>query len=489
MARHRSADLFLDTLPYGAHTTASDALWAGLPLVTCRGKSFAGRVAAQRRPIVIEDLEHADVVNPILRQKGIRSMLGVPVQVKGRVIGVMHIGTLRTHSFGEDDVALLQLAADRAALAIDDAQIAEQRAATGMMQRTLLPEALPEVPGLRFSAKYLPERSGVRVGGDWYDVFQLASGKLVLIVGDVVGRGVLAASVMAEIRTALRAYLTEGHDLADTISLLNELLVSTGRNRGATLALLELDLGSGELEVLSAGHLPPLVVAPSGEASLLEQPHGLPVGVSARQRYLTRRYSFSPGSALLLYTDGLVERRGESIDEGFERLIAAAGAAARGTDSSFADRVYRAILDETPFDDDVALLAVESLPLEKVLELTLGTRPDVLGGMRTTLERWLTAAGASESERFDIALSTSEAATNAIEHAYGAREANFVVRAEREGNDVTVTVTDAGRWRTLRPHGGGRGLMIMRALMDAVEVNTDQNGTDVRMTKTLIGGE
>ena len=185
----------------------------------------------------------------------------------------------------------------------------------------------------------------------------------------------------------------------------------------------------------------------------------------------------------------LVERRGESIDEGFERLIAAAGAAARGTDSSFADRVYRAILDETPFDDDVALLAVETLPLEKVLELTLGTRPDVLGGMRTTLERWLTAAGASESERFDIALSTSEAATNAIEHAYGAREANFVVRAEREGNDVTVTVTDAGRWRTLRPHGGGRGLMIMRALMDAVEVNTDQNGTDVRMTKTLIGGE
>src|SRR5437660_637061 len=225
----------------------------GVQVPLARG--FAGRVAAQRRPIVIEDLEHADVVNPILRQKGIRSMLGVPVQVKGRVIGVMHIGTLRTYSFGEDDVALLQLAADRAALAIDGAQIAEQRAATGMMQRTLLPEALPEGPGLRFSAKYLPDGSGVRVGGDWYDAFQLASGKLVLIVGDVVGRGVLAASVMAEIRTALRAYLTEGHDLADTISLLNELLVSTGRNRGATLALLELDLGSGELEVLSAGHL------------------------------------------------------------------------------------------------------------------------------------------------------------------------------------------------------------------------------------------
>jgi serine phosphatase RsbU (regulator of sigma subunit)/anti-sigma regulatory factor (Ser/Thr protein kinase) len=402
---------------------------------------------------------------------------------------VMHIGTLRTHRFGEDDVALLQLAADRAALAIDRARIAEQRAVTEVMQRTLLPEALPEVPGLRFSVKYLPEGSGVRVGGDWYDVFQLASGKLVLIIGDVVGRGVLAASVMAEIRTALRAYLTEGHDLADTISLLNELLVSTGRNRGATLSILELDLGSGELEVLSAGHVPPLLVTPSGDASLLEQPHGLPVGVSARQRYLTQRYSFPPGSALLLYTDGLVERRGESIDEGLERLTAAARVAARGTDSSFADRVYRAILDGSPLDDDVALLAVESLPLEEVLELTLGTRPDVLGGMRTTLERWLTVAGASESEKFDIALSTSEAATNAIEHAYGARDASFVIRAECEGDAVTVTVTDAGRWRTLRPHGGGRGLMIMRSLMDSVEVNSDGDGTEVRMTKTLAGGE
>ena len=458
----------------------------GVQVPLARG--FAGRVAAQRRPIIIEDLDHADVVNPILRQKGIRSMLGVPVQVEGRVIGVMHIGTLRLQRFGEDDVALLQLAADRAALAIDRARMAEQRAVTEMMQRTLLPEGLPEVAGIRFSAKYLPEGSGVRVGGDWYDVFQLASGRLALVIGDVVGRGVLAASVMAEIRTALRAYLTEGHDLADTISLLNDLLVSTGRSRGATVSILELDLGAGALEMLSAGHVPPLLVTPAGEVFLLEQPRGLPVGVSTRQRYATRRYSFPPGSTLLLYTDGLVERRGESIDEGFDRLTDAARAAASGTDSSFADRVYRAILDETPLDDDVALLAVESLPLADAFDMTLSTRPDVLGGLRSTLERWLTAGGASESEMFDIALSTSEAATNAIEHAYGARDASINVRCEREGNEVTVTVSDAGRWRTLRPHGGGRGLMIIRSLMDSVDVHTDEEGTQVRMTKTIASG-
>lgn len=141
----------------------------GVQVPLARG--FAGRVAAEGRPIIIEDLDEADVWNPILRQKGIRSMLGVPVHVDGRVIGVMHIGTLVRRDFDEDDVALLQLAADRAALAIDKASISEQRSVTEIMQRILLPDALPQIPGMHFSAKYLPAGSGVKVGGDWYDVF------------------------------------------------------------------------------------------------------------------------------------------------------------------------------------------------------------------------------------------------------------------------------------------------------------------------------
>jgi anti-sigma regulatory factor (Ser/Thr protein kinase) len=210
--------------------------------------------------------------------------------------------------------------------------------------------------------------------------------------------------------------------------------------------------------------------------------------VSSRQRYLTSRHAFPVGSTLLLYTDGLIERRGEPIDAGFERLIAAASTAAQGTDSSFADRVYRAILEETALEDDVALLAIESLPLEDVLVMTLSTRPDVLGGLRNTLERWLAATGASENEIFDVALSTSEAATNAIEHAYGARDASFTVRAEREDREVTITVSDQGSWRMLRPHGGGRGIGIMRALMDEVDVDSGLEGTEVKMTKQLSGG-
>lgn len=455
----------------------------GVQVPLARG--FAGRVAAEVRPIIIDDLDHAEVENPILRQKGIRSMLGVPVHVEGRVIGVMHIGTLVQRHFDEDDVTLLQLAADRAALAIDNARIAEQRAVTEIMQRTLLPDALPQIPGMRFSAKYLPAGSGIKVGGDWYDVFQLANGRVAFVIGDVVGRGVMAASVMAEIRTALRAYMMQGHKLTEVISLLNELLISMGRSRGATLSLLELDPEAEELEAVTAGHLPPLLIEPGGDTRLLEQTHGLPVGVRIGHQYQSCRHPFPTGSRLLLYTDGLIERREESIDDGFKRLIVAARAAAQRADSSFADRVYRALVDEAPLDDDVALLAIEALPLGDTLEMTMPARPAVLGGLRNTLGRWLRAAGANESELFDITLSASEAATNAIEHAYGAREASFTVRCERDDQDVTVTVRDLGRWRTGRRQGGGRGLEIMRALVDSVTIDSDDAGTVVTMTKRL----
>jgi serine phosphatase RsbU (regulator of sigma subunit)/anti-sigma regulatory factor (Ser/Thr protein kinase) len=448
-------------------------------------RGFAGRVAAEARPIIIEDLDHAEVVNPILRQKGIRSMLGVPVHVEGRVIGVMHIGTLVERNFDEDDVTLLQLASDRAALAIDNARISEQRAVTEIMQRSLLPDALPQIPGMRFSAKYLPAGSGVKIGGDWYDVFQLASGRIAFVIGDVVGRGVLAASVMAEIRTALRAYMTQGHKLTEVISMLNELLVSMGRRRGATLSILELDPEAEELEIVTAGHLPPLLIGPDGCTRLLEQAPGLPVGVRIGHHYQACRYPFPIGSRLLLYTDGLIERRDESIDEGLQRLTVSVHAAVQSSDSSFADRVYRALIDETPLEDDVALLAVEVLALEETLEMTLPARPNVLGGLRNTLGRWLKAVGADENELFDITLSTSEAATNAIEHAYGAREASFTVCCEHDDREVTVTVRDLGRWRTDRPRGGGRGLEIMRALLDNVKIDSDERGTVVTMTKRL----
>ena len=183
----------------------------GVQVPLARG--FAGRVAAEARPIIIEDLDHADVVNPILRQKGIRSMLGVPVHVEGRVIGVMHIGTLapaplrrgrRRRCCSSPPTAPRSRSTTRAS----PSSAPSPRSCSARC----CPTRCRRYPGMRFSAKYLPAGSGVKIGGDWYDVFQLANGRVAFVIGDVVGRGVLAASVMAEIRTALRAYLMRGHD-------------------------------------------------------------------------------------------------------------------------------------------------------------------------------------------------------------------------------------------------------------------------------------
>jgi anti-sigma regulatory factor (Ser/Thr protein kinase)/putative methionine-R-sulfoxide reductase with GAF domain len=457
----------------------------GVQIPLARG--FAGRVAAQARPIVIEDLSHAEVVNPILRQRGIRSLLGVPVQVDGRVIAVMHVGTLQRREFDEEDISAMQHAADRAAVAIENAQLSEQRAVTEIMQRTLLPHALPEVPGVRFSAKYLPAGSGVKIGGDWYDVLQLANGRLAFVIGDVVGRGVLAATVMSEIRTALRAYLAEGHELSHVMALLNDLLVSMGRNRSATATIFEFDLERGELEAVSAGHLPALLMTPDGEAGYLEQLQGLPLGISIGQEYTPQLYSFPVGSALLLYTDGLIERRGESIEEGLTRLRTAAEGPGTAGDVSLADRVYHGLLDETTLEDDVALLAIESLPLQRTMQLTLEADTGELAGLRRTLGRWLAGQGVQEEDLFGMTLAASEAAGNAIEHAYGAHEATFNFICERDDKEVRVIVRDEGSWRESRPYGRGRGLGIMRALVDSAEIERGEQGTTVTLSKRLPG--
>ena len=452
------------------------------------GRGFAGRVAAEGRPVVLQHVHRGDVVNPILVQRGICALLGVPIQLEGRVIGVMHVGTLVPRTFTDEDVEVLQLAADSAAGAINNAQLSEQRAVTALMQRTLLPEALPQIPGLRFSAKYLPAGTGIKIGGDWYDVLQLGDGRIALVIGDVVGRGVVAASVMAEIRTALRAYMLEGHELPKVMSLLDELLGSMGRSRSATAAIYALDMERGELSAVSAGHLPALLVEPGGSCRLVGEAQCPPLGIGPWHGYdAVETVPFPAGSALLLYTDGLIERRGECIDRGFERLMLAAGEATHEPGQTFADRVYARLARDTELADDVALLAVESVALGRRLELTMDASPRVLASLRRTLGRWLIRHGVDDDVRFDVIVAASEAAGNAIEHAYGAQDASFSLCGEWLPEQITITVSDAGHWlpaaRSRRERG--RGMTIMRELMDTVTIAAAEPGTAVTMTKRL----
>ena len=450
------------------------------------GEGFAGRVAKERMPVVIADVDHSEVLNPLLRERGIASLLGVPLLVEGRIIGVLHVGTLQRRSFTEDDIRLLRVAADRAAMAIDRARTGEQRHLAEALQRTLMPVKLPETPGVGIAGRYRPARPGAQLGGDWYDTFNLPDGRIALVIGDVVGHGIPAATSMAQLRTALRAFASEGHGPAVVAGRLNDLLMREPGDPTATLAFLALDQETHRLTAVSAGHPPPLLVTDDGSARYVDLPAGPPVGAARVARFDEQEIEVPVASLLLLYTDGLVERRDEPLDAGLDRLRASAAAAGSMSPQAFCDLVLSRLLESTDQEDDVALIAMQTRPLGARLELRYEADPEVLSSLRRQLGRWLRENGVDDRAAFDIVLACSEASANAAEHAYPPQEGHFDVDAVHEGDQVVITVSDTGTWRPESDTQRGRGLTLMRGLIDEVSVERgDPDGTIVTLRRRV----
>jgi GAF domain-containing protein/anti-sigma regulatory factor (Ser/Thr protein kinase) len=446
------------------------------------GRGFAGRIAELAEPVVLDQVEEADVVNPLLREKGIRSLVGVPLVAEERVIGVLHVGSLVPRSFTETEIGLLERAADRVALAADRAR---QHTVAALLQRTLLPARLPDVPGLEMAARYLPAADDTHVGGDWYDVVVLPKACVGVAIGDVVSRGVRAAAVMGQMRTALRAYALDGDGPGHVLDRLDRLIRGLGEREMATVGYAVLDPVRPVLRLALAGHLPPLLVSPSGETRTLDAISSRPIGVTAARRYEEVEIELEPGDTVVLYTDGLVERRGEPIDDGIAALVEiAAGLAGRGAEE-ICDRLLSASGAEA-VADDVAILAIRLLPeVSERLEVELPAEPGSLALMRRAFQEWLRGMELDERFGYDVLVAAGEAAANAIEHAYGPSEARFGVTAAIEGGEVVVEVRDEGRWRPARGSHRGRGLSMMRDLMDDVQVDSGERGTVVTMRRKV----
>ncbi|QYN37040.1 SpoIIE family protein phosphatase [Pseudonocardia sp. DSM 110487] len=330
------------------------------------GKGFAGRIAALKAPVILEKVDHSNVLNPILRDKGIRSLLGVPLMSNGQAIGVLHVGSMTTRRFTPEETELLQLAADRVALAAQTRQIMVSRAAAATLQRSLLPAKLPVVPGLEFASRYAPGGGG-EVGGDWYDVFDVPSGHIYVVVGDVVGRGMDAAVAMGRLRTALRALALQTHDPADLIARLDEHVRHFERGIMATVLCAVLSPSHDRLVASSAGHPPPVSTSPDGPAQVVDVPPDVPLGVDPSRPRRATPVPLPPGRALFLYTDGLIERRGHSPDVGIERLCAAL---CPGPADAICGKVMFELLGAHPADDDVAVLMMSRLLVDGAEVLT-----------------------------------------------------------------------------------------------------------------------
>jgi putative methionine-R-sulfoxide reductase with GAF domain len=337
------------------------------------GQGFAGQVAARARPVRIEHVDHGNVINPILINRGLVSMLGVPMLAAGRVIGVLHVGTLAVRSFSDDDVDLLQRVADRVSLATQARAANIDRAAAVALQRSLLPSRLPAVVGADVSGRYVPGAQ-VGVGGDWYDLFVLPSGKVGMAIGDVVGHGLRAAVVMGRIRSALRAYALESDDPADVLTRLDRKIhfFEPGAMATAMYAVISPSLDRATISV--AGHPPPILAAPGCPAELLEISPDLPLGANPDIARHDVDVAIPSGSTLFFYTDGLIERRGRTLSDGLALLRAAM---TNEPAEQVCAEVMAALIQDRRTDDDVAILALHRTDERRPVESSVSARAEL----------------------------------------------------------------------------------------------------------------
>jgi PAS domain S-box-containing protein len=442
------------------------------------------QVVKEGRPVILDGLQSGAGLDPMLGAAAPRALMASPLTVKGRMAGVVEIGTRKERRFTPEEESLLVLMADRAGLAIEHARAYEREVGTvEMLQRSLLPDKLPKLPGMTIAARYRP--GGADVGGDWYDAIPLDDGRVGLAMGDVVGHGLSAASLMGQLRHAARAYALEGHSPPGVLDRLDKLVRSLPGAQMATLLYLVLDSDLTTVRFASAGHVPPLAVSPDGEARFLEGAPNPPLGVFDSSGHEELTVKLEPGSTIVLYTDGLVEERGVSIDAGLEALRRAARNPA--DPEELCDHLVDSMLSIHPAHDDIAVLALQALPVRaEPLHLEVSTDPTRLRDVRRHLAGWLRRSGASEEDVEIAQMACHEACSNAIEHGYGFGEGSFTIDAHMDNGKVVLEVADRGSWID-RPEGTlphrGRGIALMKALMDAVQLTHEDGGTTVRMER------
>ncbi|WP_438817853.1 ATP-binding SpoIIE family protein phosphatase, partial [Streptomyces clavuligerus] len=367
-----------------------------------------------------------------------------------------------------------------------------QREMAVTLQRSLLPQELEQPDDLRIAATYQPGSEDAAVGGDWYDVITLGAGRTALVIGDVMGRGVRAAAVMGQLRTAVRAYARLDLPPHEVLQLLDGLAAEIDASQIATCVYAVHDPNEGRLVYASAGHLPMLVRDEDGTVRRAAEPTGPPLGTCG-WLHSSGTIALPPGSSAVLYTDGLVERRGEDIDEGVASLERALAGAA-GSPQVVCDRLLRSQGVTADHDDDVAVLVVQHpCRTGPAAELFHNAALDLLGGTEAAPRARAFASGVMASWRFspelhDLGvLATSELVANSLQHGtppmrlrLRRTDRRLIIevtdgddhlprrrRAETEdesGRGISIVATIASSWGCRRTPGGGKAVWCEFAL-------------------------
>lgn len=366
-------------------------------------------------------------------------------------------------------------------------------------QSSLLPPFLPMLPDLALAGSYHPATSVRAAGGDWYDAVSLGNGTVALVVGDAVGHGVAAAGAMSRLRGAMRSTALRDPSPSAVLADLDAFAALMEDVEGASVFYGVLDSTTGELSYTTAGHPAPLVVEGDGSAAFLPVTPRPPLGSLPGSETPVHRFVLGQGATLVLFSNGALAGGGGDYAVAFDRLVAASrevlgrpGAGDPVTASGLAVEIAELVRPPQDWPDDVAVLvAHRRATTMEPLELDLLAVPASLPGIRRRLGAWLAGLGMGEDERVGVMAAVGEACANAAEHAYsGSEPGSMTVRARVDEDGVlTVAVHDDGTWRPpdRDPGDRGRGLLIMRQLVDGVSLD-DRDGTTVTLTVRLRGG-
>ena len=421
----------------------------------------------------------------------LRSFLIVPLVAARRSVGALELGWNEPRALTADDRVFLETLAGQGAQALDRARHFEsERSIAETLQRSVLPASLPRLAGAQIAARYLPGTQEVDIGGDWFDAVELSEGRVGLVVGDVVGKGVHAAASMGQLRNALRAISIERLKPPTALARLDRLATESLDASFATVVYAIVDPAAGVLRFSSAGHPPPVIAYPDGRVDVLEDGRGLPLGTGLGAKYRQSVVELPAGSVVVFYTDGLVERRGRTIDEGIDRLVQAVGSAPKDAEQLL-EHVLEQLVEGVERADDIAILAARFLPVApRPLDLTVRSDEDSLHLVRDAIRTWLEGTELGRAEAEDLLLAAWEVCANAIEHASNASEETIRVRAALDHSRIRMVVEDSGRFVQVQPRPDrGLGLRLAEHLSSALDITLTEDGTTVALEKLLPEGD
>jgi PAS domain S-box-containing protein len=482
-AREVTAATWMGSDPVTVTSTGAFGSWESLP------DELRERLSGLRNQPVLMPVGHgvADgaVAGGAVAGGAVAGGAGIRLEHPAGTLGIwIDLGPGR--ALGTEDRTLLSLVGGYLGQALYRAYQTDQQRETALaLQRAILgPSRLPA----GFAVRYEPATRPLEVGGDWYDIVELPDGRIGIMVGDCVGHDLGAATVMGQLRSACRALLLQDASVSQALTAMDRFAAIVPGAECATVFCGILDPASGELRYSSAAHPPGIVVHPDGEIALLEEARSLPLAIKPGGLRSEASYVLPPRSTLLLYTDGLVERRRHPLTDG----IAAAGAAIRDFDGSsveeLASKIMTSLSPAGGYEDDVALVLYHH---PAPLDMSFTAESEQLASVRSRLRSWLQACDVGVSMAQDVLVAAGEAIANAIEHGHRSSPGELVrLRAVSTADQVRLTVSDRGRWRATPPGDRslrGHGLALMRALMQQVTIEPGPTGTTVDMY-IRIGG-